>query len=273
MKDILSTAGLETLCHFITPRTLLAFDLDGTLAPISPDPNEIKVADELQQELQIIMQHLPVAVITGRNRRDAMRFLEISPHYLIGNHGAEGLPLWKEAETRFSKLSQDWKMQLLQSLETSDAGVLLEDKGTSLSVHYRHTANREQAYHRLMHMIKKLTPEPRVVEGKCVINLVPYDAPHKGDALLELMHLAGMDSAVFMGDDETDEDVFALKQGNILTVRVGKSATSQADWFIPEQNDVLKTVTAMRLHLQRAQALANQQELHRGGPQESLTEP
>jgi len=76
-----------------------------------------------------------------------------------------------------------------------------------------------------------------------------------------------------MGDDETDEDVFALKQGNILTVRVGKSATSQADWFIQEQNDVLKTVTAIRLHLQRAQALANQQELHRGGPQESPTEP
>ena len=258
MKDILSTAGLETLCHFITPRTLLAFDLDGTLAPISPDPNEIKVADELQQELQIIMQHLPVAVITGRNRRDAMRFLEISPHYLIGNHGAEGLPLWKEAETRFSKLSQDWKMQLLQSLETSDAGILLEDKGTSLSVHYRHTASREQAYHRLMHMINKLTPEPRVVEGKCVINLVPYDAPHKGNALLELMHLAGMDSAVFMGDDETDEDVFALKQGNILTVRVGKSATSQADWFIPEQNDLLKIVIETRLYLQLTHTAANQ---------------
>ncbi len=88
MKDILSTAGLETLCHFITPRTLLAFDLDGTLAPISPDPNEIKVADDLQQELQIIMQHLPVAVITGRNRRDAMRFLEIFS-LPDRNHGAK----------------------------------------------------------------------------------------------------------------------------------------------------------------------------------------
>lgn len=258
MKNILSTTGLEAFRHFITPHTLIAFDLDGTLAPISPDPGKIKVADELQHELQILMRYLPVAIITGRSKHDAMRFLEISPHYLIGNHGAEGLPLWKEAETRFSKLSQDWKMQLLQSLETSDAGVLLEDKGTSLSVHYRHTASREQAYHRLMHMIKKLTPEPRVVEGKCVINLVPYDAPHKGDALLELMHLAGMDSAIFMGDDETDEDVFALKQGNILTVRVGKSATSKADWFIPEQNDLLKIVIETRLYLQLTHTAANQ---------------
>lgn len=258
MKDILSTTGLETLRHFITPHTLITFDLDGTLAPISPDPGNIIISDELQHELQMIMQYLPVAVITGRSRRDALRFLEIPPTYLIGNHGAEGLPLWKEAETRFNQLSHDWKIQLLQSLETSDAGVLLEDKGTSLSVHYRHTANREQAYLRLMLMINKLTPKPRVVEGKCVINLVPYDAPHKGDALLELMHLTGMGSAIFMGDDETDEDAFALKQNNILTVRVGKSATSQADWFIPEQGDLLKIVSELRLQLQRTQSAKGQ---------------
>ncbi|MDK9718172.1 MAG: trehalose-phosphatase [Trichlorobacter sp.] len=259
MKDIFSTAGLETLRHFITPHTLIAFDLDGTLAPISPDPGNITVSNELQHELQMIMQYLPVAIITGRSRRDALRFFEISPNYLIGNHGAEGLPRWEQAETLFNELGQSWKMQLLHCLETSDAGVLLEDKGTSLSVHYRHTVNRDQAYHRLLHMLKKLTPTPRIVEGKCVINLVPFNAPHKGDALLELLHLAGMNSAIFMGDDETDEDIFALKQNHILSIRVGKSTTSQADWFIPEQNDLLKIVIEMRLHLQRTQSAKNQE--------------
>lgn len=258
MKDIFSTAGLEALRHFITPHTLIAFDLDGTLAPISPDPGNITVSDELQHELHMIMQYLPVAIITGRSRRDALRFFEITPNYLVGNHGAEGLPRWEQAETRFNELSQSWKMQLLHCLETSDAGVLLEDKGTSLSVHYRHTANRDQAYHRLLHMIKKLTPTPRIVEGKCVINLVPCDAPHKGDALLELLHLAGMNSAVFMGDDETDEDIFALKQSHLLSIRVGKSTTSRADWFIPEQDDLLKLVSEIRLQLQRAQSSKNQ---------------
>lgn len=254
MKDLLCKTGLETLRNFITPRTLMAFDLDGTLAPISPDPNKIKVSDEIQKKMQAIMQYLPLAIITGRNRQDAMRFLEITPNYLIGNHGSEGLPEHKESETQFIELSQGWKAKLMQCLETSDSGVLLEDKGTSLSVHYRHADNHEQAYDQLMSIIRDLTPRPRVVEGKCVINLVPHDAPHKGDALLALLKQAGMDSAVFVGDDATDEDVFALKKDNIFTIRVGESATSQADWFVAEQTDVLRLLTELRSHITNTQS-------------------
>ena len=199
MNDIFSKTGLESLQGFITTQTLLAFDLDGTLAPISPDPDTIEVPSELQQELQMIMQHLPVAIITGRSIRNALRFLSFTPNYLIGNHGAEGLPIWKAAETRFNKLGQSWKMQLLQSLETSDTGLLLEDKGASLSVHYRHANNQEQAVARLRKIIDTLTPPPRVVGGKCVLNLVPHDAPNKGDALLELMTQTGREQAIFCG--------------------------------------------------------------------------
>lgn len=250
MKDIFSTAGLEALRHFITPHTLIAFDLDGTLAPISPDPNTIKISDQLQQELRMIMQYLPVAIITGRSRRDAMRFLDFMPSYLIGNHGAEGLPIWKAAEARFKELGQTWKMQLLQCLETSDTGILLEDKGTSLSVHYRHADNQEQAIARLREIITTLTPPPRVVGGKCVLNLVPRDAPNKGDALLELMTQTGREQAIFVGDDVTDEDVFTLDSRNIFTIRVGKNDTSQADWYVSEQAGVLKLVQEMHSFLQ-----------------------
>lgn len=250
MKDIFSTAGLEALRHFITPHTLIAFDLDGTLAPISPDPNTIKISDQLQQELRMIMQYLPVAIITGRSRRDAMRFLDFMPSYLIGNHGAEGLPIWKAAEARFKELGQTWKMQLLQCLETSDTGILLEDKGTSLSVHYRHADNQEQAIAGLREIITTLTPPPRVVGGKCVLNLVPRDAPNKGDALLELMTQTGREQAIFVGDDVTDEDVFTLDSRNIFTIRVGKNDTSQADWYVSEQAGVLKLVQEMHSFLQ-----------------------
>jgi len=250
MKDILNKAGFEALRHFITPHTLIAFDLDGTLAPIRSEPNKIKVTEELQHELLMIMRYLPVAIITGRSRNDAMRFLKITPNYLIGNHGAEGLSVWKEAETRFSELSQGWKMQLLQRLETSDTGILLEDKGTSLSVHYRHADNQEQAVTRLREIINTLTPPPRVVGGKCVLNLVPQDAPNKGDALLELMTQTGRKQAIFVGDDLTDEDVFSLGSRDIFTIRVGKNDTSQADWYVAEQTDVLKLVKEIHLFIQ-----------------------
>ncbi|MCE1226417.1 MAG: trehalose-phosphatase [Geobacteraceae bacterium] len=240
MNDIFSKTGLESLHGFITTQTLLAFDLDGTLAPISPEPDQIEVPDVLQHELQMVMQHLPIAIITGRSRRDALRFLAFTPTYLIGNHGAEGLPIWKAAEARFTKLSQGWKLQMLQCLETSDTGILLEDKGTSLSVHYRHADNQEQTIARLREIINRLTPTPRVVGGKCVLNLVPQDAPNKGDALLELMTQTGREQAIFVGDDVTDEDVFSLGSNSIFTIRVGKNDTSQADWFVAEQAEVLK---------------------------------
>ncbi|QOX78857.1 trehalose-phosphatase [Trichlorobacter lovleyi] len=249
MNDIFTKAGLGALQGFITPQTLIAFDLDGTLAPINPDPHMIEVSGELQQELRMIMQYLPVAVITGRSRRDAMRFFEFAPSHLIGNHGAEGLPVWKAAEARFKELVQSWKMQLLQRLETSDVGILLEDKGASLSVHYRHAPDQEQVATRLHDIITTLTPPPRVVDGKCVLNLVPQDAPNKGDALLELMTQTGRDQAIFVGDDVTDEDVFALGSRNIFSIRVGKNDTSQADWYLSEQAGVLKLVQEMHSFL------------------------
>jgi trehalose 6-phosphate phosphatase len=79
----------------------------------------------------------------------------------------------------------------------------------------------------------------RILGGKQVVNLVPKDAGHKGIALLNERDRAGCDTALFVGDDDTDEDVFALAQpGRLLSIRVGRKRGSQAAYYLPAQGDI-----------------------------------
>lgn len=79
----------------------------------------------------------------------------------------------------------------------------------------------------------------RVVPGKFVLNVVLASAPNKGDALLDLRAREGADIAMYVGDDVTDEDVFRLDQpGRLLTVRVERSRTSAAAYFLRDQREV-----------------------------------
>ena len=72
-----------------------------------------------------------------------------------------------------------------------------------------------------------------------MINLLPRGAPHKGIALERERERLGCDTAIYVGDDETDEDVFALGQpGRLLTIRVGASPSSAASYYLRGQADV-----------------------------------
>ena len=78
-----------------------------------------------------------------------------------------------------------------------------------------------------------------MIPGIEVVNIVPADAPHKGIALERERFRLHCDTAIYVGDDETDEDVFALDQpGRLLSIRVGRKDASRADFYIHAQKDV-----------------------------------
>lgn len=77
-----------------------------------------------------------------------------------------------------------------------------------------------------------------MILGKSVINLVPPGAPHKGVALLEAMMTLNLKCALYIGDDDTDEDVFSLPDTNIISIRVGEKRASHAQFFIKRQTEV-----------------------------------
>lgn len=121
-------------------------------------------------------------------------------------------------------------------------GIMLEDKQYSLSFHYRHAARPALARQMLEQRIARLVPPPDIVHGKRVLNLLPPDAPHKGEALQSLLGLSGCARAMYVGDDVTDEDVFRMRMPEVLSIRVGRKRKSAAEMYLKNQADVARLV-------------------------------
>ncbi|MCB5246772.1 MAG: trehalose-phosphatase [Candidatus Cloacimonetes bacterium] len=237
MTELLSPAGQQALRNFITPSTLFAFDLDGTLAPIVDDPTAARTPSEVRDGLRKLAQLAVTAVITGRSCSDALPRLGFQPQYLVGNHGNEGLPGSDDQASSLAELILHWQQQLQHQMSPESWGALyVEQKSSSLSLHYRHALQREEVHAQLLAAIDRLTPTPRRVGGKFVENLLPPEAPHKGDALLRLMEHSGCPNALFVGDDETDEDVFRLRDRRIFSICVGTQRPTAAAYYLHDQN-------------------------------------
>jgi trehalose 6-phosphate phosphatase len=221
---------------------LLAFDIDGTLAPIVDRPDEARLPDDVQRCLAELARESRVAIITGRAAADARRMLSFEPAFLIGNHGAEGLPGWQARSLGFERCARAWREALTHCEPLASTGVVVEDKRYSLSLHYRTAADPGLARANIKRCIERLSPAPRVIDGKAVVNLLPADAPDKGDALRVLIESTGAQTVLYVGDDDTDERVFGLHLPSVLTLRVEPAPDSAATLFLRDQREVLTLV-------------------------------
>jgi trehalose 6-phosphate phosphatase len=240
-RNLFTESGLAALKTFVGHATLFAFDLDGTLAPIADHPQNIVISAAARTELRLLTNHASVAIITGRSRADAQAHLGIVPQFLVGNHGAEGLPGWEEQEKAFSQLCIAWEEQLRQKMPPEGtSGIRIENKGTTLSIHYRMALIPREALSLIFHAIESLVPRPRRVTGKLVENLLPESAPDKGTAMLRLLELTKSPNGLYVGDDATDEDVFRLDRDDLFTVQVGRRGTTKARYTLNSQKDVVR---------------------------------
>lgn len=239
MEYLFGSIGEAALREWGAGAVLYAFDFDGTLSPIVEFPERAELPLATAQRLDALAQVATVAVISGRSLSDLRERIANSRIRLLGNHGAEGLLTQKEAGV-LNRVCAQWASELRKKDETCDLGrdFVLEDKGVSLSLHYRQSRDRERVLGLLLARAQALNPKPRLVLGKCVVNLVPQAAPHKGAALLELMLELGCSRAVFVGDDVTDEDAFRVDSSKVLGVRVEPSEQSHAAYFLEQQTEI-----------------------------------
>ena len=235
MIHLLSPEGLRALNGFLQPDMLVALDYDGTLAAITADPAQAHMRPVTSELLGRVAQRYRTLVLTGRARRDALRLLGgIAGIQIIGNHGSETADA---ADDGRGDQVAAWKASLQAALG-SLPGVVVEDKSRSLSVHYRHAPDIPAAQAAIERAAANL-PGAHLVGGKCVVNVVPEDAPNKGTALLAAMERIGAPRALFAGDDTTDEHVFELdRPDSLLTVRVGATAQSRARYFLRDQDEI-----------------------------------
>ena len=234
-----SPEGVACLAAVLATRPLLAFDIDGTLAPIVERPDAARLPDDVQACLARLAHRYDVAIVTGRAVANARRMLAFEPRYLVGNHGAEGIPAWTGRTEGFLRVVRGWQESLAACESLAATGVMIEDKQYSLSLHYRRAPDRDAARRAIRNCVDALVPEPKVIDGKAVVNLLPPGAPDKGDALRALIAETQRPNALYVGDDDTDEAVFGLHLPNVLTLRVEPSANSEATLFLRDQREVL----------------------------------
>jgi trehalose 6-phosphate phosphatase len=245
MKSLLATKNLHVLRRLAHTRALLAFDFDGTLAPIVADPARANVRPRTRRLLQAVARVYPCVVISGRARADVLpRLSGIPLRQVFGNHGIEPSPALPAARRRV----RGWHARLLPRLRGL-AGIVFEDKGASLALHYRKARNRPAARQAILDATADLS-SVRVMEGILVVDLLPLHAPNKAFALQAELRRLRCEAALYVGDDQTDEDVFKLARHLPLTaVRVGRAPHSLAPYCLENQGDMdvlLKALLAFR---------------------------
>ena len=229
-------------------RLLLAFDLDGTLAPIASRPEAASVG-RATQALLARAASLPgvrVVVISARPLRDLRRLVPDTRVAKIAQYGLEG-PLAPHHETR--RLLRKAVRAMAARLELAVQpfrGAWIERKGLSVAVHHRALSPRRRA---ALH--RRLRVEERAAEalglgtqlGDRVNDFVPIGY-HKGRALDALRARIRAGMTTFFGDSAGDEPAFAALAPTDISVRVGRGPTA-ARYRVRGPHDVTRFVRAL----------------------------
>lgn len=234
MRYILAQANRHVLDRFAGSKVLLAWDFDGTLAPIVADPARARMRVSTRRLLERTARLYPCVIISGRARADVLeRVRGVGVVEVIGNHGLEA---WQRSG-RLPGQVRGWRQILERRLARRD-GVAIEDKGLSLAIHYRRSREKTKT-RAAIQAAARLLGAARLIAGKEVFNVLPPGAGNKGTALVKARARFGCDTAVYVGDDDTDEDVFALdRPGPLLAIRVGRKRGSRAGYYIRNQAEI-----------------------------------
>lgn len=195
---------------------MLALDFDGTLAPIVPHPADAAMAEGTRRVLRALAERddTTVALVSGRALADVQGRAAVPGAIYAGNHGLElhgpGIDR-THPEARAARGLLDEALGRLRAELAVVEGAEIEDKGLTLTVHYRRVDPGE--HERVRRTVAAVrTDGLRITEGKRVLEVRPDVDWHKGRAILWLLdQLALPDAApvLYIGDDTTDEDAFA----------------------------------------------------------------
>lgn len=238
MRSIFSPEGAVALRRAVETQALLVFDFDGTLAPIVDDPADAFTPAATAGLLLHLLGHFKIAVVSGRSTDDLAPRLGFSPTIVVGNHGAEGLG---DAPLPEHLGAAAWLKARLAAHqpELDAAGVTLEDKQLSWTLHYRQAPDHARARQAIQRTIEPLDERLHAFGGKCCVNLVLAGASTKGHAVEALVAEAGATGVLFMGDDVTDESVYRMSRPSWLTIHVGRTEhVTGASFYVDTQRDV-----------------------------------
>ena len=233
----------------------LFLDYDGTLSPIAQTPDKAVMPKNTKGLLRQLSKipNCRIAVVSGRTLGDISRRVGLKNIVYVGNHGFEikgpNISFKSPVPSRYRRTIEEIKAKIEKSL-ASVKGVLIEDKGFSLSVHYRSVdkkdiAKVETEFYAAI-FLYELKNDVQVKPGKMVLEVRPPIPWNKGKVALWLLgrRLFVMRDEkikvlpVYIGDDTTDEDAFQALKDRGLTIFVGKPKNTQALFYLKDTDEV-----------------------------------
>ncbi|PIW68245.1 MAG: trehalose-phosphatase [Candidatus Omnitrophica bacterium CG12_big_fil_rev_8_21_14_0_65_42_8] len=231
----------------------LFLDYDGTLTPIVQNPDKAVISRKTKEVIRSLSKipHCRMAIISGRALKDIKNKIGLEGIIYAGNHGLEiegpKIRFKAHVSIRYRATLRKIKSILKKKL-SKIKGVIIEDKGLTLSVHYRlvdikdvqpvKTIFHEAVAHYIISNKIKIRP------GKKVLEIRPPLEWDKGKIVLWLLarlkFVLGKEPClpIYIGDDMTDEDAFRALETMGLTVFVGGSKSSHARYYLKNTQEV-----------------------------------
>ena len=226
----------------------LFFDFDGTLVPIQNNPAECSLSQKVKGQLESIAHSGSafIAILSGRSLPDIKKRVQIKGLYYGGNHGLEisGPQIrFIHPEAKSFKHTIDTVYQRIEKETKNFEGVFIEKKNLSFTLHYRMASRENKAL--VKNIFYSIISEEsagyafKVIKGKKVLELAPDILWDKGKAVLFILQRFKMDYLpVYVGDDLTDEMAFKALKENGVTIRVGRSKKTEAQYYLKGQWEI-----------------------------------
>lgn len=231
----------------------LLLDFDGTLAKLQPRPGDVLLAERAKRILKRVVKedkNLFVAVVSGRDVPTLETMVGVEGIHYVGLHGGDragkSTVLGRTSRRDLLRTKRE-----IQSKMERLPGVWIEEKNLSFAVHYRGARPGvvQAAELALREALAPTRNTLRVLHGDKVWEVVPREVPGKGAAVRELLEgLPDKTVVVCFGDDETDEEAFAVLPSQI-TVRVGRVHTTRANFYVRSPGEVLRFLVLLEREL------------------------
>ncbi len=192
----------------------LFLDIDGTISPLAATPREAVVPHEIRALLHDLSRHVQVVIVSGRTLVDARRMVGVDALTYVGSHG---LATWIDGREELDGAVQPYvrfaqqAMVELAPLRRID-GILFEEKGTGLAIHYRLTRDGAEARAAILRAIAASGSAAHfdLLEGVKVIELRPRLGLNKGTSVRSLVNRLRLEGLIYVGDDITDIEAFEV---------------------------------------------------------------
>jgi trehalose 6-phosphate phosphatase len=228
---------------------ILFLDYDGTLVPIKRIPSLAVLPQDMFDLLDRLCRKskIRLVIVTGREHSDIKNLLPVRNIMIVSNHGfriSDKSIKWIHPELKIILPSLKKIYGLLNIILKDISGILIENKKLTLSVHFRNVANSlVPGIRKIINEIVQKFPDKLILtKGKKVIEVRPNIDWNKGKAVLKVLDLIqnniNKKSIIYIGDDKTDEDAFGILKKCAVTIRVGSSKYSLANYYVKDTAEV-----------------------------------